>query len=260
MVNRFTVLICILSVLVGGCKKKSKPIEEEPTPVLTPNVTPAPSLLMNIPADADGVFFASFIYHKFPSTYVTVLGNASAFIYASPTNHTYIDGGPVKVNDSILPRITGGSYYLYGTPVDGQNFSGINFQDSVKWRMAGNTTTGVPSFSFSSPGMPNPVVLSSKPNASRTHPFDANFFNFLGADSLVIILNADSAGVKKTVEGATTLVHFTTAEMAGIRKKVSFVQGSLSVIAYKSRLYTVGTKNYYFINSFTSTSVIFVGD
>ncbi len=108
--------------------------------------------------------------------------------------------------------------------------------------------------------MPFAASLIGTPNASRTNPYDAVLANAPGADSLILILSADSLAVKKTVEGATNTVHYTAGEMAGVRKKVSFVQGTLTVISYKvSQVATLSTKKYYCVNAITSSSIVYIG-
>ncbi len=114
MVKRFTIFIGLLSVLVWSCKKKNKAAEEE-TPVVAPAPTQPtpPALLINLPTDAEGVFIASFLPHKYDNATSGFVGNAQAFIYPSATDHSYIDGGTVMVNDTVLPRLSSGSYYFF---------------------------------------------------------------------------------------------------------------------------------------------------
>lgn len=260
MIYRFTLLLFFAGLLAGGCKKKNKPQEDtKPTPVLAPNEAPPPAVIINIPSDADGVFMASFIPYRFPDGTYTTLGNASSMIYNSPTNHSFADGGLIKVNDSIVSRLNGGSYYFTGKAISGQSISGVDFRDGSAWEIAGNPASGVPSFTHIFLGMPYATILSGTPNASRTHPYEAVFTNFPGADSMTVILSADSMAVKKTVVAGTPSVLFTTEEVAGVRKQHSYIQGSLTIIPYKMSSAIYNGKKYYFVNSNTSTFVVYIG-
>ena len=88
--------------LLFGCKKKKKD-DETTTPITLPINPPQPPVFtINIPSDADGVLMASQIPHEFTNSYVTQLGQASAFFYTAPGNYNYVDAGMVTCNDSAL--------------------------------------------------------------------------------------------------------------------------------------------------------------
>ena len=261
MIFRFTFLIILLSLMAGACKKKSKPEEQATTPlIVTPGEnTSHPTLMINVPVDADGVFIASIIPHKFPYGNIGNLGNASAFIYSSPNEHTYIDGGVVVVNDTVIPRLSSGSYYFYGKPISGKVISGIDIDSASVWNIAGSNVTGVPSFSFSFVGMPTPV--SAGPDkTSKSHPYELFFSPCSGADSIVVVLGGDSSTVKKTVVAGAQSVFITTDEVAGVRRQHPTTLASLSVTAYKMSSLAIAGKKYYFINSITTTITVYIGD
>lgn len=257
--NRVIFVLFALSLFVTSCKKKNKQVEETPPVALTPNVNTSPNVVINIPSDADGVLMASIVPYKFPNGSMGTIGRASAVFYKSASDHSYIDGGTVRTNDSILPKDNGGSYYFFGKAIFGQAHSGIDIRDSSYWQIEGNTTTAVPSFSYIFKGMP--VTVTAGPDkASKSHPYEIFFSPSMGADSISVVLSGDSVSVKKTVVGGSASLLFTVPEVAGIRKQHTTSLASLTVIAYKITSVAVASKRYYFVNSNTSKITAYIGD
>lgn len=249
--KKFVLIVLVLG-LTGSCKKK-KTQEEETTPV-TPPVTVAqnPVTDINVPADADGALWASQIPYEFTNFYVTQLGKSSAFFYSAPGNYSCVDAGVVKCNDSVLVKVSGGSFLFSGKAINGQPYSGINYASGATWTVAG--TTSVPAFSVSAPSFPTPPALTSSTLISKAAPYVLTYSGVTNADSVVIILNGDSTfRQKKTVVSSAGSFTFTAAEIGKIKKIGSGLFPYLTMISYNMQSTAVSAKKYYFINSNTST-------
>lgn len=246
------VLVVLALGLLIGCKKK-KNEEEETTPPVTNNPTnpPAPVLVVNIPADADGVLMASRIPHEFGNGYVTQLGKANAFFYTAAGNYNYVDAGTVMCNDSVLPKVSG-SYYFGGKPINGQPVSGINYAAGSSWSVTGSSN--VPAFTYTSPVFPSAAALTSGTLISKASTYTLTFTGAANADSVVINLNGDSVlSQRKCVAASLGYCIFTATEIGKVKKKGSVDFPYINMISYSIQTNTVSSKKYYMVNSSTSS-------
>jgi len=258
MICRYTFVILTIIFLISSCKKKNVEPEPEITPPPANNPAP-PNLVFGIPPDADGIFMASFIPYRFTDNSTTYLGNASVFLFEGAGKYKYVDGGVIKSGDTVIPKISGGSYYFAANPQHGSAVSGLDHSSGSYWNIAGNASAGVPTFSVFAPDMPFMGTLSSPPNASRSQPYEATITTFNDADSIVVLLSCDSVTVKKTIGGNEFKCNFTAAEMGSVKKANSFKQGSFTIIPYRVSISYSGGKKYYFYNSVSSTYILYIG-
>lgn len=245
------VLIVLALGIIAGCKKKKADEEETTIPptVITPQ---APAFVITIPADADGVIWASQTPYEFSNFYVTQLGGASAYFYTAPGNYNYVDAGIVKCNDSTLVKQSSGSYYFGGKAINGQPLSGINYTSGSTWTISG--TASVPSFTFANTSFPTIAALTSSTLISKTSAYTVTFNGAVNADSVVVMISGDSTGIqKKIVTAISGACNFSAAEIGKVKKYGSTMFPYINLISYKIQANPVSTKKYYMVNSISSS-------
>jgi hypothetical protein len=242
--------VCIL--LIISCKKKNKnSIDDNSQTQGTTtgvNVPPPPNLIINVPHDANGVLMASRVPYNFGS-FTTLVGNASAFFYTSPSDYNYQDAGVVKCNDSILMKQSG-SYYFGGKAINFQTYSGINYTAGSLWNVTGNEA---PAINYTITSFPTDANMTSSNLLYKNATYTLTFNGANNSDSVAVYLGCDSQMVKKTIGATTYSVSFTGSEVASTKKHGSTNKGFFNIIPYSLQSASFSSKKYYFINASTST-------
>jgi hypothetical protein len=253
IMKNVVIFLSICIVLAISCKKKTTtsgtPAQATTTGLNNPQ---APNLVINVPPDANGILIASSVPYTFSDNYSTTLGNASAFFYTSPGNYNYVDAGTVKCNDSVLTKLSGGSYMFSGKAVHAPQ-SGIGYSGGSVWNVSGNTA---PAFTFTSLAFPSAPTPTSSNLLYKNSNYTLTFSGVANADSISIYFGCDSVVIRKVISGSLNSATYLASEIASVKKAYSSNKGYFNITPYNLKSTSVSGKKYYMANANTSTYTV----
>ncbi len=250
-------LVIAGTITLTSCSKKDTTEPETETPT-TPggggggsasNAPITPSF-----ADGNGTMIASKVNAivAVPGTTMvvtTTMGSATASLFDAAGSATLVDGGAITANDSTLAKQSNNAYIF--TPKS----TGINWGSNSKWSIAGNSSTGVPAFTYTANGFPSNPTLPSITSVSKGSACTFSTSSVSNADSLCFQITSGSKTIYKMKSASQTSHTFSSTEMGTLDVSSN---AFMTITAYKFNNTTASTKKYYFINLSTTNRSISV--
>ncbi len=271
-----SVFVALTSSIIFSCKPKEEIAPDQPATTTggtttggSSNTTPG----TNIPG-ADGSYIgvkslvvSNYSLSGFPINSTIYLEAVVASINTSSTSAILVDGGTVKINDSLLIKQSNNSYnFTKSNPNNTSSFTNF-FSTGSKWNVTGNSANNVPAFTYTAAQFPSlPALNLSNINISKSSSFAVNLSSATnGCDSVIFqLIGGNNTKLTSSNKAASTIMHtFSASEMATLQASNAtsgVPTGQLSVFAYKYYNTTVSGKKYWFVNVSAHTVLVNVNN
>ncbi len=233
----FLIATCVATSLLWSCAK-TNPAPTTPT-ATTPTVA--------TPTDAFGAFVAVKTLTEQNVPFVGIqtieIGTAVGGFYSAANSGTWVDGGSLSVDDSILTKQTNNTYFYQ---MGQSNPTGLNFSYYTKWTIGGNTSNSIPAFTYShNTNMPSLGSLTSAKEINTASDYTVETSTTSNSDSVIFIISGPNASIQKVKAGGTRSCLFTAAELGTLGKGDN--SGLVQIAPYRIASTTQSGKKYYFI-------------
>ncbi len=260
MLNRFTLVFAsfLAASTIVSCEKEAAD-EKTETPEAFQTSYPVDGF-----ASYNGVLAAiretEFLYDGI-LTGVSNTRDVNAFFYTDKGVGPFIDGGFVRLNDTVYTQMDeeSGVYYPINNSLVRIDYA---FQDSIRWSVTGNTENDIRPFSQKICGFPSqPVPDTLVFTLSKSQPFVLKMLSTLTgiADSTdgskvktVFAIRQGDKVVSHEASAVTTQYQFTTKELSGFEKG----EATLEIGAYRYILVKSDKKYYYVVNGSRSSKMV----
>jgi hypothetical protein len=263
---KVSLFIAFSSAIVFSCKPKDEVAPDEPaTTTGSSNTTPGTTI-----PGADGAYIglknlvvSNYSLSGFPINTTIYTESGVASINTSSTSTTLVDGGVVKINDSSLVKQSNNAYFFTkNNPNTTSSFTTF-FNSGSKWNVSGNSTNGVPAFTYTASLFPSlPAFNLANNNISKSSAYSVNLSSTTsGCDSVIfqLIGGGSTKLTSASKSGSTTMYTFSATEMATLQASSTasgIPAGQLSVFAYKYYNTTISGKKYWFVNVSAKTILV----
>jgi len=249
MYTKFLGLALLASIALTSCDPSDVvPDTEDPTPTPENNNTQTPSF-----ASGDGAIVAlnTRTVTSTPIGNTTIdLGTAVA-VFGDLAAGTYNDAGSVTLNGKSLTKTSNNAYSYVPSATD---FTGIDFEDNIKWEVSS------PSFTYDAKtqgrGMPvaDGDFTFSGSSVSGSTAFTLELSGSISnADSVYFQINGPNNYVLKRMGGQATSVTFSASEMQSLGTSAGC---SVTIAPWNHESKNLGGKTIHVVNELAINKVI----
>lgn len=155
-----------------------------------------------------------------------------------------VAAGDVKVNDISL-KMEKNKFYM--SPVSITNPTGITFEGTAKWSVAG--ANNIPTVNYTTKkSFPTASGFTCDATVDKTKSYTISLSSVSSADSIIYMVN----DVVKTVAGNIKSVTFMSDQLSSLKKGNAFVQ----VAPYNYEIKLFGSKNFVFGNQIVVSKLV----
>ena len=259
--NKKTLIIAIAAIgTFASCTKKPSTSTPTPSPMpSTPTPTPTPTPSTPVASGATTPTFSTgdgaIVALITRTTNRTPLGSYDVDLctgiaaFGTLSTGTYVDAGPITLNNKSLKKQTNNTYVFTPTATNV-----IDLSNDINWWVSS------PSFTYNAGssvgrGMPEAGPISgSYTLVSTTSDFTLSVDgSIINADSVYYQINGSKKSLLKRVVGTVKSVTFSAAEMATLG---AVTGGSVTICPWNHQLKTFGGKSIHVINELALSRAI----
>lgn len=229
-------------IVAGGISSCSKSSTNTNNNNNSNNANSAPTV--NTPANADGALAAVKVI-----TTQTVGGYSLPFNIGTAaawfgTTTSFKDAGNVTVDGNALTKSSNNAYVFQPNST---NPTGLDFNSSVSWNVAGNSSNSITAFSYTDQSsFPTIDDVETPSSVSHSAAFTLSATSSVSGDSVVFVVSGGSGHVSYIAPGGTASHTFSAAEMATVGAAPNNT-GLLQIAPYRVNHQTINGKSYYFV-------------
>lgn len=266
----------VIGLMMGtsltSCKKKEENNNNNnntnnPPPPPPPNNPPAPTIYYDGVVSAVRSRVVTVMDIGFGPTTTSVFTEAASAAFKDGSSNNIADAGTVKVNDSILSKYSNNVYMFTKSNSDNTNSFTNFYNNNITWNIGGNTSTGVPSFTYLMPGggVPQPswnwTTTAKAPTVSISNGFVfKNMYNSSFDSIMIQIIGGGGNVFQKVLPFSTNNYTVTPSMLNGMQPTTNTMTptGQVSYHGLKYYNTVVGTKTITGVKVSSSTWMAFV--